>query len=290
MFKPQNNSNRSGASSVSDNVRVHLVGAGPGDPELITLKALRLLEQAEVVVYDRLVNPALLNHCPRDCDRIYVGKRKNCHSMPQTRICELLVQLGQQGKRVVRLKGGDPFIFGRGGEEIDALAKADIPCAVVPGITAATGCAAATGIPLTHRDHAQAVSFITGHRKHGKLDINWQLAAQPNHTTVFYMGLSCLDDIAQGLLRHGLPASTPVAVIANGSTDKQQEVIGALKDIATKVSRAQLPSPALLIVGNVIKARQMMASDARLSGPSSITTEITTDHAERHNSYHLAQA
>ncbi len=239
--------------------RVDLVGAGPGDPELITLKALRLLEQAEVVVYDRLVNPALLKHCPATCDQIYVGKRKNCHSMPQARIGELLVTLGQQGKRVVRLKGGDPFIFGRGGEEIDLLSKAGIPCAVVPGITAATGCAAATGIPLTHRDHSQAVTFMTGHRKDGALDINWQLAAQPNHTTVFYMGLSCLDDIAQGLQTHGLPSSTPIAVVANGSTDKQQEVTGTLANIAETVRHAELPSPALLIVGDVIRARKHMA-------------------------------
>ena len=245
--------------------RVDLVGAGPGDPELITLKAVRLLEQADVVVYDRLVNPELLQHCSPTCAQIYVGKRKHCHSMPQERICELLVKLGQQGKRVVRLKGGDPFIFGRGGEECDALAQAGIPCAVVPGITAATGCAAATGIPLTHRDHAQAVTFITGHRKRGKdgkdgsVDINWQLAAQPNHTTVFYMGLSCLAEISQGLQNHGLPASTPIAVVANGSTDKQQEITGTLATIADAVRRAELSSPALLIVGDVIKARQVMA-------------------------------
>jgi uroporphyrin-III C-methyltransferase/precorrin-2 dehydrogenase/sirohydrochlorin ferrochelatase len=242
--------------------RVDLVGAGPGDPELITLKAVRLLEQAEVVVYDRLVNPELLKHCPRTCDQIYVGKRKNCHSMHQERICELLVTLGKQGKRVVRLKGGDPFIFGRGGEEIDVLSKAGIPCAVVPGITAATGCAAATGIPLTHRDYSQAVTFITGHRKDGEIDFNWQVAAQANHTTVFYMGLSCLDEIVQGLQNHGLPGSTPIAVIANGSTNKQEEAIGTLANISETVRRAELPSPALLIVGDVISARKQMALTA----------------------------
>ena len=252
-------SQTSAFTQTTEKGRVDLVGAGPGDPELITLKALRLLEQAEVVVYDRLVNPELLQHCTSTCDQIYVGKRKNCHSMPQERICELLVTLGKQGKRVVRLKGGDPFIFGRGGEEIDVLSKAGIPCAVIPGITAATGCAAATGIPLTHRDHSQAVTFITGHRKDGEIDINWQLAAQPNHTTVFYMGLSCLDDIAQGLQNHGLPGSTPIAVIANGSTDKQQQVIATLANIAETVSRTDLPSPALLIVGDVISARKQMA-------------------------------
>lgn len=247
--------------------RVDLVGAGPGDPELITVKALRLLEQADVVVYDRLVNPELLQHCSPTCAQIYVGKRKHCHSLPQQRICELLVKLGQQGKRVVRLKGGDPFIFGRGGEESDALARAGIPCAVVPGITAATGCAAATGIPLTHRHYAQAVTFITAHRQGGKeggLDINWQLAAQPNHTAVFYMGLSCLEAIANGLQHHGLPAVTPIVVIANGSTAKQREVTGTLENIADAVRHARLPSPALLIVGDVITARQVMAIDKDL--------------------------
>lgn len=266
--------------------RVDLVGAGPGDPDLITLKALRLLEQADVVVYDRLVNPELLQHCPPHCDQIYVGKRKHCHSMPQARICELLVTLGQQGKRVVRLKGGDPFIFGRGGEEIDALAKADIPCAVVPGITAATGCAAASGIPLTHRDHAQAVTFITAHRQGGKdgkggsLDINWQLAAQPNHTTVFYMGLSCLADIVKGLQDHGLRAATPVAVIANGSTNKQREVTATVENIVDAVRRAELPSPALIIVGDVIAARQLMATDKDLiqSSPPSPKTGVIEQH------------
>jgi uroporphyrin-III C-methyltransferase len=235
--------------------RVDLVGAGPGDPELITLKAVRLLEQAEVVVYDRLVNPVLLQHCRSDCARIYVGKRKHCHSMPQARICELLVMLGRQGRRVVRLKGGDPFIFGRGGEEIDALNAAGIPCALVPGITAATGCAAATGIPLTHRDHTQAVTFVTAHRQDGKLALDWALLCRPNHTTVIYMGLSCLGEIAVGLVEHGLPSATPVAVIANGTTDRQQEVMGTLADIARRVEQPPLLSPALVIVGDVVAAR-----------------------------------
>ena len=267
--------------------RVDLVGAGPGDPELITLKALRLLEQAEVVVYDRLVNPKLLQHCTATCDQIYVGKRKNCHSMPQERICELLVTLGKQGKRVVRLKGGDPFIFGRGGEEIDVLSKAGIPCAVVPGITAATGCAAATGIPLTHRDHSQAVTFITGHRKDGEIDINWQLAAQPNHTTVFYMGLSCLDDIAQGLQNHGLPGSTPIAVIANGSTDKQQEVIATLASIAETVRHTDLPSSALFIVGDVVAAQKLMSGDEALN--ISNQSSVNTADCNQPDALHLAQ-
>lgn len=247
--------------------RVDLVGAGPGDPELITLKAVRLLEQAEVVVYDRLVNPALLQHCRRDCAQIYVGKRKHCHSMPQARICELLVTLGRQGKRVVRLKGGDPFIFGRGGEEMDALSAAGIPCGVVPGITAATGCAAATGIPLTHRDHAQAITFITAHRQDGQLALDWSLVCRPHHTTVIYMGLSCLAEIATGLVENGLQPATPVAVIANGTTERQREITGALADIARRLENDPLPSPALLIVGDVVAAR------GQLSVPDALTLD-----------------
>lgn len=254
------------ATAIGTAGRVDLVGAGPGDPELITLKAVRLLEQAEVVIYDRLVNPVLMQHCRSDCARIYVGKRKHCHSMPQARIGELLVLLGRQGKRVVRLKGGDPFIFGRGGEEIDALNAAGIPCALVPGITAATGCAAATGIPLTHRDHAQAVTFVTAHRQDGKLALDWALLCRPNHTTVIYMGLSCLGEIAVGLIEHGLPSATPVAVIANGTTDRQREVTGTLADIAWRVEQQPLPSPALLIVGDVVAVRGQLTLPGSESG------------------------
>ncbi|HAD09378.1 MAG TPA: uroporphyrinogen-III C-methyltransferase [Porticoccaceae bacterium] len=272
MLKPQNESKQNGALASGNKGHVYLVGAGPGDPELITLKALRLLEQAEVVVYDRLVNPELLNHCAESCDRIYVGKRKNCHSMPQTRICELLVQLGQQGKQVVRLKGGDPFVFGRGGEEAKALNKAGVACEIIPGITAATGCAAATGIPLTHRDHAQAVTFITGHRKNGNLDINWALAAQTEHTAVFYMGLSCLGEIVSGLRKHGLPASTPIAVIANGSTPKQEEVCATLDDILHHPRINALPSPSLIIVGEVVGARCASSMDG-------VIDELVQHHA-----------
>jgi uroporphyrin-III C-methyltransferase len=271
MSKLESINARTGSTDQGQKGRVDLVGAGPGDPELITLKAVRLLEQADVVVYDRLINPVLLQHCSATCAQIYVGKRKNCHSMPQDRICDLLVTLGLQGKRVVRLKGGDPYIFGRGGEEIDVLSKAGITCAVVPGITAATGCAAATGIPLTHRNHAQAVTFMTGHRKGdkggkgGSLDINWQLAAQPDHTTVFYMGLSCLEEISEGLQQHGPPGETPIAVIANGSTPDQREVVSTLVDIAAAVRLEDLPSPALLVVGDVVKARQLLSSEDYLS-------------------------
>ena len=242
---------------------VDLVGAGPGDPELITLKGARLLEEADTVVYDRLVNPALLKFCRPDCDQIYVGKRKHCHSMPQARICELLVQLGNQGRHVVRLKGGDPYIFGRGGEEIEALVKAGISCSVVPGITAATGCAASTGIPLTHREHAQAVTFVTGHRKDGRIDLDWSLIARPHHTTVIYMGLSCIAEIVDGLAEHGMPSDTPVAVIARGSTPEQQEIVSTLGNITADTAKASLPSPALLIIGAVVLAKQVIALDDR---------------------------
>ena len=183
--------------------------------------------------------------------------------MPQARICELLVQLGNQGRHVVRLKGGDPYIFGRGGEEIEALVKAGISCSVVPGITAATGCAASTGIPLTHREHAQAVTFVTGHRKDGRIDLDWSLIARPHHTTVIYMGLSCIAEIVDGLAEHGMPSDTPVAVIARGSTPEQQEIVSTLGNITADTAKASLPSPALLIIGAVVLAKQVIALDDR---------------------------
>ena len=239
--------------------KVSLIGAGPGDPELLTLKAARLLNECDTVVFDRLVNPEILEHCRPECESIYVGKVKDHHSMPQDKICELLVALAGCGKRVVRLKGGDPFLFGRGGEEIDVLEAADISWEVVPGITAATGCAASTGIPLTHRDHAHAITFITGHRKQGELDINWQLATQNDQTVVFYMGLSNLQEIASTLISKGKPASTPIAVIANGTQSKEQTVIGDLSNIAAKTHAAKLPSPALLVMGDVVLCREQLA-------------------------------
>lgn len=242
--------------------RVALVGAGPGDPELLTLKALRLLQQADAVVYDRLVNPLLLEHCSARCEKIYVGKRKDQHSLPQVQICQLLVELAERGLQVVRLKGGDPFVFGRGGEEYDALSARAIRCEIVPGITAAIGCAAAAHIPLTHRDHAHALTFITGHRREhiaehsreSRLDINWELALQPDHTVVFYMGLSNLAEICQQLLLRGADPERPFAVVANGTGCAQQIVVGTLATIAAEVARYQLPSPALLIMGDVVRA------------------------------------
>mgnify|MGYP003332774769 CR=1 FL=1 len=233
---------------------IYLVGAGPGDPELITLKAVRLLQQADAIVYDRLANPALLEHAQANCDLIYVGKKRDQHSLPQEQISELLVALARCGKNVVRLKGGDCFVFGRGGEEVDYLNQQGIKCTVIPGITAATGCAAATQIPLTHRDHAHAVSFITGHRQNGKIDINWDIALCKDSTVVFYMGLCNLEDITTELVNRGCPADKPFAVVAQGTSDQQQVVVGNLSTIAKKVEGAALTSPALLILGDVVKA------------------------------------
>ena len=201
--------------------QVHLVGAGPGDAELITVKAMRLLQQADAIVYDRLANPELLDYARERCDLIYVGKKKDQHSLPQEQICELLAVLARCGKNVVRLKGGDNFIFGRGGEEVDHLNKQGVECSVVPGITAAIGCAAATQIPLTHRDHAHAVTFITGHRQNGQMYINWDLALQKDSTVVFYMGLSNLEEIANQLMARGCPADKPFAVVAQGTSEAQ---------------------------------------------------------------------
>jgi uroporphyrin-III C-methyltransferase len=244
---------------------VHLVGAGPGDPELLTIKAMRLLQSADVVVYDRLANDALLDYCSDTCQLVYVGKRKNLHSLPQEQINDLLVDLARGGRQVVRLKGGDPFIFGRGGEEIDALEQAGIPWSVVPGITAASGCGASIGVPLTHRDCAQAVTLITGHRREGELDINWDLALQEQQTVVFYMGLSSLSLICTELLKRGKAADTPFAVVSGGTSKTEVVIAGTLSTIGAMVEQANPPSPALLIMGEVIRSRfQVDAGQASL--------------------------
>ena len=246
---------------------VCLLGAGPGDPELMTLKGLRALEAADVVVYDRLANPLFLDYCPEGCERIYVGKRKDRHSLPQDQIGELLVALARCGKRVVRLKGADPFIFGRGGEEIDALEAQGVPWRVIPGITAATGCAASTGIPLTHRDCAHALTFITAHRSDGELRFNWDLALQKDQTVVFYMGLSVVADIAAGLMARGKPSSTPIAVIANGTCQEQRVVAATLADIGEVLAGSDLPSPALIVMGEVVARRRELGQLAtRVAG------------------------
>lgn len=231
---------------------VHLVGAGPGDPDLLTMKAHRLLQRADVVVYDRLVSAEVLAMARRDAERIYVGKRRGSHSQSQDEINARLVALARAGKSVVRLKGGDPLLFGRGGEEIGALAQAGITVEVVPGITAALGCAASTGIPLTHRDHAQTCLFVTGHRKDGRFDLDWPTLARPRQTVVIYMGLDALPTIAAQLVAHGLPGSTPVALIENGTTDRERRVVGTLATIEAQAMRARLEGPTLCMVGEVV--------------------------------------
>jgi len=238
---------------------VYLVGTGPGDPDLLTFRALRLMQQADVVLYDRLIGEGILNLVRRDARRIYVGKLKNNHTVSQENIGNMLIELAREGKRVLRLKGGDPFVFGRGGEEIEALSENGIAFQVVPGVTAANGCAAYAGIPLTHRDHAQACVFVTGHEKDGQLNLNWNSLIQPRQTVVLYMGLTSLDAITQGFLSHGAEPSTPAAVIENGTRAGQRVISGTLENLLEKITQADVKSPALIIVGSVVGLRDKLS-------------------------------
>lgn len=237
---------------------VYLVGAGPGDPDLVTFRALRLMQQADVVVHDRLVAKPILDLTRRDAQRIYVGKERDNHVMRQEEINRLLADLAKAGHRVLRLKGGDPFIFGRGGEEIDTLAAEGVPFQVVPGITAASGCAAYTGIPLTHRDYAQSVTFVTGHLKDGTMDLNWDQLAQPHQTVVFYMGLVGLALIVEQLLNHGVSPDMPIALIQQGTTPHQRVFSGTLATIQEVIAEENPQPPTLIIVGEVVKLREKL--------------------------------
>ncbi|UTW13900.1 siroheme synthase CysG [Marinobacterium rhizophilum] len=238
---------------------VYLVGAGPGDPELLTFKALRLMQQADVVLYDALVSEAVLELCRRDADMVYVGKQRDNHAVPQDGINELLVQYALQGKRVCRLKGGDPFIFGRGAEELQSLKPHGIPFQVVPGVTAASACATYAGIPLTHREHAQSVKFVTGQLKNRTTDLNFAELVHPNQTIVFYMGLHTLPELSGKLVAHGKPGSTPVAIVSRGTAADQKVLTGTLDTIAELQRQAQLPAPALIIVGEVVSMHESLS-------------------------------
>lgn len=250
---------RLGEMDTSDNQgEVYLIGAGPGDPDLLTFRALRLMQQADVVVYDRLVSPEILEMARRDAEKIYVGKQRSNHSLPQESINELLAKLALAGKRVARLKGGDPFIFGRGGEEIETLMQQGIPFQVVPGITAAAGCASYAGIPLTHRDHAQSCTFVTGHLKDGSINLNWKQLAAPNQTIVIYMGLVGLQNICQALIENGCPPDHPIALVQQGTTPQQRVFTGTLRDMPQRVENEDIKPPTLIIVGTVVSLHEKL--------------------------------
>lgn len=237
---------------------VFLVGAGPGDPDLLTFRALRLMQRADVVLYDRLVGDGIMELIRRDAERIYVGKRPDHHTMQQEDISALMVRLAKEGKRVLRLKGGDPFIFGRGGEEIEMLAEHEIPFQVVPGISAASGCSTYSGIPLTHRDYAQSCIFITAHGKDGVLELDWEVLLRPNQTVAIYMGLSSLKILSEGFAEHGADPDTPAAIIDNGTRPNQRIVTGTISDLYEKATAAEFKGPSIIIIGGVVNLRDKL--------------------------------
>ncbi len=237
---------------------VFLVGGGPGDPDLLTFRALHLMQRSDICLYDKLISKDVLNLVRRDAELIYVGKEEDRHTVPQEKINQLLIKLAKKGNRVLRLKGGDPFIFGRGGEEIEMLMEHKIPFQVVPGITAANGISSYAGIPLTHRDYAQSCIFVTGHMKDEKLTLEWDSLAKPNQTVVIYMGLLALSQICEQLIKHGAPKSLPIAVVEQGTTSEQRVITGRLLNITQKVKQEKLKSPSLIIIGNVVKLRRKL--------------------------------
>ncbi len=238
--------------------QVCLVGAGPGDPELLTLRALRLIQNADTIVYDRLVFPSILDYARRDAELIYVGKKSALHTVPQDQINQKLVDLAKQGKMVVRLKGGDPFIFGRGGEELEELIKEGISYQVVPGVTAASGCSTYAGIPLTHRDYAQSCTLVTGHLKDGSMDLNWGCLTQTKQTIVFYMGVANIEKVANELMQHGMLPEMPVAIVQKGTTKNQKVFTGTLATIANVVKENDVKPPSLIIIGEVVKLHKKL--------------------------------
>ena len=237
---------------------MYLVGAGPGDPDLLTFRALRLMQQADIALYDRLVHPSIIDLIRRDAQKIYVGKQRDNHTVRQEEINDLLVKYAKEGKRVLRLKGGDPFIFGRGGEEIDTLVENNVSFQVVPGITSASGCSAYSGIPLTHRDHAQSCIFVTGHLKEGKLELNWEKLIQPNQTIVFYMGLVSIDIICTQLIKNGLDPKTPCALVQQGTTPEQKVYTSIVKDMSQLVKEKKPSAPTIFIIGHVVDLRDKL--------------------------------
>lgn len=238
---------------------VYLVGAGPGDPDLLTFRALRLLQQADVIVYDRLVSEEILDLARRDADLVYVGKERDKHTLPQEDINSMLARIAKKGKRVLRLKGGDPFIFGRGGEEIETLMEEGVPFQVVPGITAATGAASYSGIPLTHRDYAQSVLFVTGHLKDGSMNLNWKALVQPHQTVVVYMGLLGVNTLCDKLMEHGMKTDMPIALVQKATTPEQRVIMGTLSTMAGILEGEDIKPPTLIIIGDVVKLHEKLA-------------------------------
>jgi uroporphyrin-III C-methyltransferase len=238
---------------------VYLVGAGPGDPELLTLKAARLIGEADAIVYDHLVAPAIVERAAKGAELIYAGKERGDHTLPQEELNLLLVKLAKAGKRVLRLKGGDPYIFGRGGEEVETLFAHGVPFEVVPGVTAAAGVASYAGIPLTHRDYSQACVFVTGNLKDGSMNLDWPGLARRRQTVVIYMGLHGLPTLCDKLIEHGLPRDWPAAIVQQGTQPSQRTVTGTLESLPRLAEAAKLHAPTLIIVGEVVKLREKLA-------------------------------